>query len=164
MSEINFKGKTFIVAGAGGIGVVQVGTGERQAVGRARGLLRLRAHMRQLHAHDAPEAQPEAVVHRHGARRVRRRAAHRDLRQPHRGVGLRKRPVYPLLQLLRLVHEAHDLAYQDVPLPVHQLIARLGQSPRTLRRVQVPLRRRRLRHALTSLRPRRAHSRCGSCT
>ena len=55
------------------------------------------------------------------------------------------------LEVLGLVDEAHYLAYEYVPLAVHELIAGLGQGAGTLCGVQVALCGRGLRQALTSL-------------
>ncbi len=133
------------------VGVVEVRAREGEAVGRAGGQLRLGLDPGQLDAHDAAEAQGKAVVYGDGVGASLGGAAHGDLGQAHGGVGLGEGPVYARLEVLGLVDEAHYLAYEYVPLAVHELIAGLGQGAGTLCGVQVALCGRGLRQALTSL-------------
>ena len=132
------------------IGVVQVGAGERQAVGRAAGLCLLRGDVGQLHAHHGAVAQRDAVVDGHGGGALRGAAAGGYLRQAHRGVCLGEGVVYLRLQPLRAVHQAHDLAHEYVALAVHQLIAGLRQRVRVFGRRQRALCRRCLRHSASA--------------
>ena len=70
-----------------------------------------------------------------------------------------------LLQVLRLVHELHYFAYEDVPLAVHELTKRCRPARKRLRGVEVALGGRCLSQALTSFRNvRAAQSLCGSWT